>query len=54
MEDGGIMAVLSATAGPLAGTHHHRISPRMIQALSVFGSPGGKLKAIKGMFGGGS
>lgn len=54
MEDGGIMVVMAVNAGPMSGTHHHRVSPRMIQALAALGPGGGKLKALKGIFGGAS
>ena len=53
MEDGGVMVVARAEGGAMEGTHHHRISPRMIRALAAFSAPsGGRLKAIRAAIGG--
>lgn len=52
MPDGGAMFVSSITGGPMAGTHHHRVPPGLIRAaVALMGQPGGKLKALKGLFG---
>lgn len=51
MEDGGIMVVSSMGSGPMAGTHHQRVSPRMIRALAAFAG-GSKTRAIKELMGG--
>lgn len=52
MPDGGLMFVTSVAEGPMAGTRHMRMPPSLIRAAGTFLGGGGKVAAIKGLFGG--